>query len=63
MASERLDFECPECGRAFKATLQDVIHGRTVRCPKSHSVKLVDEGGETRKVEGKLRKLDPKFRL
>lgn len=63
MATERLSADCPECGRGFSTTMQDVIRGRKVPCPSGHQVQLVDEGGEAAKLERELRKIDPGFRL
>lgn len=63
MPSERVSADCPECGRSFSITIQDVIRGRKVSCPGGHQVQLVDEGGEAAKMERELRKIDPNFRL
>ncbi len=57
-----LDLECPECGAALKATLQDVAQGRTVRCRRGHSVKLEDQGGGARQTQKALDDLDRAFR-
>lgn len=61
--ADRLDGECPECGRTYRFTMQDVIKERTVRCAGGHSIKLKDDGHNARKAERELRKIDPKFRL
>lgn len=61
MASQRIDVECPECDRKFKVTMQDVINGRSVRCPVGHSVRLKDEGGAAGKLERELKKIDKGF--
>lgn len=63
MNSERIDVECPECDRPFKVTMQDVIRGRSVRCPSGHSFQLEDEGGEIAKMERELRNIDKDFRF
>lgn len=43
-----LQEKCPECGATLKFTMTDVARGKTVRCPRGHSVKLVDGGGARR---------------
>jgi len=53
-----LGLECPECGAAVKATLQDVARQRTVRCSRGHSIALEDEGGGARRAQSSLDGLD-----
>lgn len=57
-----LDLDCPECGTAVNATLQDVASGRTVRCRRGHSIKLEDQGGGARKAQKSLNDLDRAIR-
>ena len=51
-----LDFglECPECGAAVKATLEDIARQRTVTCGRGHRITLVDEGGGARQAQGSI---------
>lgn len=52
------DLECPECGAAMKATLDDTARQRTVTCRRGHHVTLVDKGGGARQVQGSLDSLE-----
>lgn len=53
-----VDFDCPECGAAVKATTRDVAHGRTVTCRRGHRLHLQDDGGGARKIQKSMDDLD-----
>lgn len=53
-----LDTDCPRCGGTVRYSLDDLARGRTKRCPRGHSVTLVDEGGGAAKANKALRDLD-----
>lgn len=48
------DLECPECGAAMKATLDDIAKQRAVTCRRGHRVTLVDKGGGARQTQSAL---------
>lgn len=52
-----LQEKCP-CGATLKFTMTDVARGKTVRCPRGHSVKLVDDGGGARMAKKSMDDLD-----
>jgi predicted Zn finger-like uncharacterized protein len=61
---------CPECGAKFRLRMEDLAKGRTVHCPRGHSIKLLDDGGGAHKaqdalddLEKSLRKIDKNFRF
>lgn len=61
---------CPDCGAKVRVKLEDLAKGKTVRCPRGHSIRLQDVGGGARKVqkslddlEKSLRKIDKSFNL
>ncbi len=63
MSSQQIAIDCPECSRSLCVGVQDIIRGRSVRCPSGHSIRLHDEGGKLAKAERDLRKLDKDFRF
>lgn len=56
---DKFEIDCPSCGQGtVKFSLSDVASRRTVRCGRGCRVELEDEGGNARKAERELQKLD-----
>jgi hypothetical protein len=59
---DKIDADCPECGKKLKVSVDDIARQRTVRCAGGHSVKLVDEGGGARKASKALSDLENRIK-
>jgi ribosomal protein S27E len=56
---DRMEVDCPACGRGkVKFSLSDVANRRTVRCTRGCQVKMEDEGGNARRAQREVEKLD-----
>lgn len=49
--NERFPVTCPNCGSTFNVKLRDVRNESTVRCPKGHLVRLLDEGNGVKQAD------------
>lgn len=51
LLNARIDVPCPQCGRAFKASLRAIQNGGTETCPSGHRVKLQEQGHGIRRAD------------
>lgn len=57
LKKEKVEVDCPECGKAMQVSIEAVLAQRTVPCPKCKaSIKLVDKNGSVQKTVQKIDK-------
>jgi hypothetical protein len=55
LSKEEIEISC-DCGAVHKATLQDVINTKTIRCRCGSSIKLNDKDGSVHKSVNDMNK-------
>ena len=48
LGNEKVDINC-ECGKTHKASFQDVINAKTIKCTCGRYIKLTDKDGSVKK--------------